>query len=91
MCGSSRVASGATEVMVCPAGWKARTEIVQYCIDVANKGMDEKRAAFATEDSSLDLDARRRKQDALLYGEEVKVRSSLRLPAGLSWILDSAL
>jgi hypothetical protein len=60
-------------------GWKARTEIVQYCVDVVDKGMDEKRAAFATEDSTLDPDARRRRHDALLYGEEVKVRSCLQL------------
>jgi len=73
-----------------PVGWKARTEIVQYCIDVADKDMDEKRAAFATEDTFLDSDARRRKQDALLYGEEVKVRVSRQFQASLPCVLDNA-
>ncbi|KAF8592172.1 hypothetical protein K439DRAFT_1650365 [Ramaria rubella] len=59
------------------AGWKARTEIVQYCVEVVDSSMEAKRAAFATDDAILDANVRRRKQDAILYADEVK-RNQIR-------------
>ena len=70
-----RSASLTPSILSCEAGWKARTEIVEYCVDVVDSGMERKRAAFEKEDTSDDEQARRRRQDAMLYAEEVKVRS----------------
>ncbi|KAF8477878.1 caffeine-induced death protein 2-domain-containing protein [Gautieria morchelliformis] len=54
------------------AGWKARTEIVQYCVNVVDSGMEQKRAALEAQDTSMDEQTRRRRRDAALYAEEVK-------------------
>jgi len=62
------------------AGWKARTRIIQYCVDVVDV-MGEKRAVFEKEqDASLGEESWRRRQDALLYAEEVK--ASPLIPSG---------
>ncbi|EJD48372.1 hypothetical protein AURDEDRAFT_85664 [Auricularia subglabra TFB-10046 SS5] len=55
------------------AHWKGRAEVVQYCVDVVDKSMDEKRATLASRDTSLEADARlRRKLQGELYADEVK-------------------
>ena len=48
---------------------------MEYCIDVVDNGMEHKRAAFEQENTSLDEQTRRRRRDAALYAEEVKVHA----------------
>ncbi|KAF8524611.1 caffeine-induced death protein 2-domain-containing protein [Hysterangium stoloniferum] len=61
------------------AGWKARTEMIKYCVNVVDTGMEEKREAFATLKDGLGKDGEseekrraERKEKAVLYAEEVK-------------------
>lgn len=61
------------------AGWKARADIIQYCVDVTDKGTEETRAAFikeeleAGQETEAASERRKRHQKAVLYAEEVKV------------------
>ena len=51
--------------------WKRRTVIVEYCVDVVDQSMAQKRETLQKED--LDPATQRKVQGAL-YAEEVKVR-----------------
>ncbi|KZT12570.1 uncharacterized protein LAESUDRAFT_718842 [Laetiporus sulphureus 93-53] len=51
------------------ANWKRRTEIVEYCVSVVDKSMDEKRSSLAT--GEYDPASQRQIQGAL-FAEEVK-------------------
>lgn len=45
---------------------------MQYCVDVVDSGMEQKRAEFDMDDTVSNGQLRRRR-DAVLYAEEVKV------------------
>ncbi|KAG9006622.1 hypothetical protein FRB94_000548 [Tulasnella sp. JGI-2019a] len=50
------------------ANWKDRTQIVNYCVDVVDKSMDERRKLIEGTDPALDAEPQVR---AKLYSEEV--------------------
>ena len=52
------------------ANWKRRTQLIEYCVGVVDQSIEEKRRGI--EDESLDPSSRRKMQ-AEMYGEEVKV------------------
>ncbi|GJJ07112.1 hypothetical protein Clacol_001312 [Clathrus columnatus] len=67
-----------SQLIVPKAGWKARTEIVQYCVDVVDKGMEQTKATFlkesletGNEDEAVS-ERRKRHRNAVLYSAEVK-------------------
>jgi undecaprenyl pyrophosphate synthase len=50
--------------------WKRRAEIVNYCVNVVDQSMEEKRKSLTSEES----DARaQRKTQAAMFADEVKV------------------
>lgn len=57
------------------ANWKDRTEIVNYCVDVVDKSMAERRKIIDGTDAGLDAEPQVR---AKLYSEEVLVSSNHR-------------
>ena len=58
--------------MIASENWKRRTEIVEYCVNVVDQSMSEKHKVL----DGLEGDARaKRKTQAELFADEVKVRS----------------
>lgn len=58
--------------MIATENWKRRTEIVDYCVNVMDQSMSQKHQAL----DGLEGDAKsKRKTQAELFADEVKVRS----------------
>lgn len=59
--------------MIATENWKRRTEIVDYCVNVVDQSMSEKHNVL----DGLEGDAKaRRRTQAELFADEVKVRSN---------------
>lgn len=56
--------------MLCVGNWKDRTQIVNYCVDVVEKTMDDRRRSVEGTESNLDAEPQVR---AKLYSDEVLV------------------
>ncbi|KIJ57055.1 hypothetical protein M422DRAFT_57550 [Sphaerobolus stellatus SS14] len=55
------------------SGWKARTQIIQYCVDVVDAGMEQTKATFEKDSETAVGDAAvERRQRSVLYAEQVK-------------------
>lgn len=60
--------------VIASENWKRRTEIVEYCVDVVDHSMAKKHKVL----DELEGDAKsKRKTQAELFADEVKVRSKL--------------
>ncbi|KDQ15354.1 hypothetical protein BOTBODRAFT_31678 [Botryobasidium botryosum FD-172 SS1] len=51
------------------ANWNGRTEIINYCVDVVDRKMEEKRKALEGQESKLDAE---RSKKSTLYADQVK-------------------
>jgi len=62
------------------ANWKGRLEVINYCAGVVDDASRRKRDVLSVADTELDgvVDARtRRRLEAEIYADEVKVRACL--------------
>lgn len=58
-------------LVLCLENWKRRTEMINYCVDIVDQSMEEKRKSLTSEEG----DARaQRKTQAAMFADEVKVR-----------------
>lgn len=55
--------------------WKRRTQLVEYCTSVLDQSLKEKREALQEQS---DDPSQRRKTQAAMFADEVKVRSGVR-------------
>lgn len=63
--------------LIVKENWKRRTEIIEYCVGVVDKSMEEKKLTLQQEST---VPAVQRQIQGALYAEEVKVRGRLLCP-----------
>jgi len=59
------------------ANWRGRKEVIDYCVDVMDKAVDQKRGSISGQEEGLDADRESRSVRSSIFSEEV-LRNQIR-------------